>query len=67
MKKRDDRYPEDWQEIALEIKEQADWTCSKCGLLCFPNDVKYQGERSLRAMLTLTVHHADYNPANNEP
>jgi len=66
MKNKDNRYPDDWKEIALEIKEKADWTCSKCRLICFPSDFKYNGDRSLRAMLTLTVHHADYDPSNNQ-
>jgi 5-methylcytosine-specific restriction endonuclease McrA len=65
--KHKERYPEDWEEIALEVKEKADWTCSKCGLVCFPSDVKYNQDKSLRAMLTLTVHHADYDPSNNHP
>ena len=59
MKNRDNRYPDDWEEIAIEIKEKANWTCSNYRLGCFPSDVKYNGDRNLRAMLTLTVHHAD--------
>ena len=66
MKNKDNRYPDDWKEIALEIKEKADWTCSKCRLICFHSDFKYNVDRSLRAMLTLTVHHADYDPSNND-
>lgn len=29
-----DRYPENWEEIALKVKEQADWCCQDCGRKC---------------------------------
>ncbi len=31
-----DRYPDNWEEIALQVKEKAEWTCQRCGLECFP-------------------------------
>ena len=24
-------YPPNWEEIALQLKEAADWTCQRCG------------------------------------
>lgn len=28
------RYPENWDEIALNVKQAANWTCQECGRLC---------------------------------
>ncbi|AFZ15562.1 HNH endonuclease (plasmid) [Crinalium epipsammum PCC 9333] len=28
------RYPKNWYEIALSIKEQAQWRCRKCKMQC---------------------------------
>jgi predicted HNH restriction endonuclease len=50
-----DRYPKNWTEIALQIKEQAEWKCSKC---------KRQFKKGDRR---LQVHHCDYTPENNDP
>ena len=33
-----DRYPDNWDEIALEIKFHADWTCQECGKPCRKTD-----------------------------
>ncbi len=68
MKNRD-RYPDNWEEIALQVKEKAEWTCQRCGLECFPtNYLKHTiKDKSLKAKLTLTVHHSDYDPSNNHP
>jgi hypothetical protein len=46
-------YPPDWDKIAQEIKDQADWKCENCD---HPHDPE-NGH-------TLTVHHLDLNPAN---
>lgn len=56
-------YPDNWDDIALAIKQKADWKCTECGLNCLP--VKKAMTRSERAKRTLTVHHIDKNPANN--
>ena len=29
-------YPDDWDAIALEVKNQADWECEHCGRPCRP-------------------------------
>ena len=29
-----DRYPAQWQEIALQVKTEANWTCEQCGREC---------------------------------
>lgn len=61
------RYPPNWEQIALEIKNQADWTCKECELKCLePNQGKHL-PRSRKAKLTLTVHHIDCMPENSHP
>jgi len=49
-------YPEDWNEIAFEIKSAADFKCEHCG---HPNDPP--------AGYTLTVHHLDTEKSNPDP
>ena len=39
-------YPEDWEDIAKEVKDAANWCCIKCGHKHEP-----------QAGYTLTVHH----------
>lgn len=50
---RDEHLPQNWDEIATDIKNQAGWRCEHCG---HPHDIA--------AGYTLTVHHLDMNPAN---
>lgn len=68
MKNRN-RYPDNWNEIALKVKKEANWTCQRCGLECFPTKFlkHFTSTPSERTKLTLTVHHADYDPSNNHP
>ena len=49
-------YPDDWEEISTAIKEKAGWCCENCG---HHHDPPHG--------YTLTVHHIDGNPSNNEP
>ncbi|WP_084227207.1 HNH endonuclease [Nostoc sp. KVJ20] len=59
-------YPDNWSEIATEVKQQAQWHCQKCGLQCIPPGEKTSHiTRSKRSVYTLQVHHWDRNPANN--
>ncbi len=46
-------YPENWNEIAKKVKEEAEWKCVRCD---HSNDF-FSGH-------VLTVHHLDLNPAN---
>ena len=46
-------YPDDWPDIAVRIKNAADWRCENCG---HPHDPA--------AGRTLTVHHLDLDPSN---
>lgn len=49
-------YPPNWNEIAAQIKEAADWRCVRCG---HPHDPA--------SGYTLTVHHLDMRPEHSDP
>jgi 5-methylcytosine-specific restriction endonuclease McrA len=60
------RYPNNWQEIAFNIKQQSGWKCCKCGMQCIkPNEDTSKLTKSERMMRTLTVHHSNYKPEDN--
>ncbi|MCT7975897.1 HNH endonuclease [Laspinema olomoucense] len=62
------RYSKDWQQIALTIKDQAGWRCSKCNRQCLhPGDPTKHLTKSERAKITLTVHHHNRMPEDNRP
>lgn len=61
------RYSPDWPVIALAKKQAVNWTCQQCGLKCLSPDSKSGLSLSDRKRLELSVHHSDYNPANNSP
>lgn len=56
-----DDYPPNWKEIALEVKNEADWKCETCGKQC-----RRPGEPFDTQRRTLTVSHKDHTPANCE-
>jgi len=47
------KYPADWNEIAMRVKDAAGWKCVRCG---HAHDVENG--------YILTVHHLDINPSN---
>ncbi len=49
-------YPENWPEIAREIKTAAGWRCEECAVAHDPAHG-----------YCLTVHHIDGDPGNNVP
>ena len=62
------RYPDNWEEIALKIKEKSGWRCAKCGMLCLKPNEKVPGlTKSERMKRTLQVHHRNYTPEENCP
>lgn len=62
------RYPQNWEQIALEIKTDANWTCQECGLICLKSKKARKFlSRSEAAKRTLTVHHIDCMPENSTP
>lgn len=52
-------YPDDWERIALAVKEEADWRCECCGRQC-----RRPGKPFDTHMRTLTVSHQDHDQAN---
>ena len=54
------RYPPNWDQIALRVKQEADWTCEHCGKRCCT-----PGQPCPDRRFVLTVHHIDHDPANN--
>ena len=49
------KYPENWNEIASTIKDQAGWKCQQCGLQC-----RFPGEEFGTHKRTLTVAHINH-------
>lgn len=49
------KYPADWDQIAVAIKEQAGWRCELCGLQC-----RFPGEAFDTHRRTLTVAHINH-------
>ena len=61
------RYPDNWKEIALSIKEASEWKCRRCGQQCLrPGEQKQLTiTKTELARLTLDVHHANCIPEDN--
>ncbi|MBD2771309.1 HNH endonuclease [Iningainema tapete] len=63
-----ERYPDNWNEIALSVKDAAGWRCQHCGRLCLRSGEKPPDfTRSQWTMSTLSVHHANFTPEDNRP
>jgi len=60
------RYTKDWKAIALTKKQSVNWTCEQCGRKCLESGVKSKLS-VIEKRWELSVHHADYDPANNSP
>lgn len=61
------RYPENWSDIALAVKESSGWRCRHCGRQCLrPGETKNL-TRSEWTAATLCVHHANFTPEDNRP
>jgi 5-methylcytosine-specific restriction endonuclease McrA len=60
------RYPDNWQEIAFSVKENARWRCAKCNQQCLRLGENTKDlTKSERLKLTLTVHHRNRIPEDN--
>ena len=57
-----ERYPSDWELIALAVKEAADWKCQVCGRNC-----RRPGEPFDTHRRTLTVAHLNHQPEDCRP
>lgn len=56
------KYPDDWKEIALSVKEEAGWQCEKCGKQC-----RCPGELFDTHKNTLTVAHCNHVESDCRP
>lgn len=64
-----DRYPKNWRQISLRIKERAGWRCEcsgECGLHGEHGCSRYHGEvmQGRTRPVVLTVAHLDHQPEN---
>ena len=61
------RYPDNWKELALSVKEAAGWKCQCCGKQCYrPGERPENLSRSQWSADILQVHHRNHNPAENQ-
>ncbi len=59
-------YPDNWEEIATSVKEEANWECFKCGRVGIkPGEKSLDLSKFPRRAFILQVHHWDRNPSNN--
>ena len=56
------RYPQNWKEIAKDIKDKAGWKCERCGKQC-----RLPGEPFDTHKRTLTVAHLNHMPEDCRP
>lgn len=56
------KYSKNWKEVARQKKESVGWRCEECGKQC-----RKPGEEFDTHSRTLTVHHIDMDPMNNDP
>lgn len=59
-------YSDNWNSLALEIKEAAQWRCSCCGKQCYkPGERPENLTRSEWTANILQVHHRNHDPKDN--
>lgn len=74
------RYPANWEEISLAVREKAEWKCEHCGQRCrrpgedwgsFYMDVLCcdwdEMDEAKPTQFVLTTAHLDQDPSNNDP
>ena len=61
------RYPNNWKELSLSLKNKANWTCQKCGRKCIEPGQKVPSDWTVSKLMayTLQVHHWDRDPSNS--
>lgn len=57
-----DKYPPDWNAIALAVKEAAGWKCQPCGKQCYQ-----PGQKVLDTRDVLTVAHVNHVESDCRP
>jgi 5-methylcytosine-specific restriction endonuclease McrA len=60
------RYPDNWTDLALKVKEAAGWKCQYCGKKCYePGKKPKELTRSEWTVNILQVHHRNHRPEDN--
>ena len=60
------RYGDNWKDIALQVKQSANWRCKHCGKECLrPGEKPKEMSRAEWTLLTLSIHHANFTPEDN--
>mgnify|MGYP001154917311 CR=1 FL=1 len=72
-----ERYPDNWEEIALNVKREADWKCQRCGRQCRLQGITiaewlelardcpdYEEKKSHPHRWTMSVAHLNHDPEN---
>ncbi len=60
------RYPKNWKEISLSVKEASGWRCECCGKQCYRPGEPKNLSRSEWSADILQVHHRNHNPDENQ-
>ncbi len=58
------RYPKNWKQLALAVKESANWQCQRCGRVCLKPGETLPDNLKRRAYV-LQVHHWNLDPGDN--
>lgn len=72
------RYPTNWGEIAMKVKNAAHWKCQECGRPCRRPGQSWEDILAIASAywaddinhprrFVLTVAHLDQDPSNNDP
>lgn len=60
------KYPKNWKELSLAVKEESNYCCSCCGKKCYkPGEIPPNLTRSEWSGAILQTHHKDFNSSNN--
>ena len=62
------RYPRNWDQISAAAKHASGWRCQHCQQLCLrPGEKHPDLTRSEWTKVTLSTHHANFLPEDNNP
>jgi len=64
MRHSKDQYPDNWNEISKQIKQEARWKCQECNLQFLVEENVTTDPNGKKQ--TYTVIHLDLNPQNND-
>ena len=58
------KYPDDWKEIAFEIKEATGWKCQSCGKQCYRPGEPYKNTQHVLTVAHINHVESDCRPEN---